>query len=426
MRSISRVRRALYGALALTTLAGCEDELPTLSGTDRFPPGTSPTTIEVVVPAAEFLAETTSFGGFTRRVDAPFLLVANDFDGALDAHTLGRFGSFPDTIMLGSDAVPAFTYAGARFAAAVDSAASTTAAPVRVQLYELVQDWDSTSVTWQHADSDASPPTPWLQPGGTRGELLAEALWVPADTAVAADTLVWTVGTAAAARLAAPNHPGVLIRTSTPGARIELESLGLRVDLVPSTRPDTTVSRTVSRAGETFVFDPPAPTGTDVFRVGGPESERVVLALDLSEGVPACRDPLATPACGQVPLRDVILNRATLVLEPVPVPGGFRPLTPTPLVVRRVLEPALGRNASLGEALALDSIPLSAFGGAGSAATIDLQLTSSIRNVAATETGTTSVVLIAEGEGERFGTAWFRDSPRLRLIYTLPLPPRLQ
>src|SRR5688500_3732077 len=90
--------RGLLAILSLAALAGCENELPTLTGEERFPDGTLPTTVEVVLSAQQFLLEDTLFSDFTNSRDVGFLLVAERFDGVLTGHTLARLTGFPDSV----------------------------------------------------------------------------------------------------------------------------------------------------------------------------------------------------------------------------------------------------------------------------------------------------------------------------------------
>src|SRR3712207_35252 len=96
--------RALLALFPLAALAACTDEPPTLSGDPFFPGGSRPVTLEAVFPASEFLellGVHTNFGG---PGDWGYLLVANQFGGALSAHTL--FGAtFPTEITYSQDGV---------------------------------------------------------------------------------------------------------------------------------------------------------------------------------------------------------------------------------------------------------------------------------------------------------------------------------
>lgn len=409
--------------LALLSISGCADELPTLSGEDRFPGGAAPTTIEVFLPTAEVLAGASVFGDFTNPRDAEFLLVAHRFDEALEANTLARLTGFPDSVTFTLNGATrteaAFTYGTGRVITRVDAAASASAGPAVLRLWALEQEWDSATVTWTQARQG----TPWRTPGGTRGALLAEARWTPGDT-VARDSVIWQVDSLAVRRMASPSFAGLLVTSVTPDTRLQLSRLVLQTTQRPTARPDTAVAVTVAQGPQEFIFTPEPPRPEGVYRVGGPTGDRTVLRLTLPSTVPACRDPASTPGCPRVALRDVTLNRASLVLDPVRVRGGFRPVGLTPLLVRRVLEPELGRRAPLGESIAFDSIAPGPFRGTPSEP-VTLNLTQSVSQLLRSDSSSVAVALLSDPEGARFGYLWFAGTPRLRLIYTLPVRPGL-
>ncbi len=424
-----RLVRGTVAALAAATLAGCDNELPTIIGSDRFPEGSLPTTLEVVLDSDAFLHSATVFDDYSRALDAPFLLAAEGFGGALDAHSLVRWEGFPDTVSVplagGSFSNDtAFTYGPGRISTTVVPSASTSPGPARLRLWALAQPWDSASVSWTVAERRDGTVLPWREVGGTRGELLAEALWTPGDTA-SADSLVFSVDSLTVARIAAEGFPGVLITSETPGSRIRFSSrLVLETAIRGVSRPDTALARTFSVGPQEFVFSPVPPRPDTVYRTGGVTGARTLLRLDLAQRLPGCQNPATDPSCPLVPLREVTLNEASLVLQPLAVPSGFRPLGLTDVRVRRVVETGLGRRATLAESFAVDSIAASRFASAEQAA-FAIDLTGALAAVAATDSAVTTIALLTEPEGSQFGYLWFAPRPRLRLVYTLPLRPRL-
>ncbi len=91
--------RALALALVPLALAGCTDDIPTVTGGEFFPGGTRPATFEVTVPAERFFRPLGDFTGYTGARDAQgFLLVANRFAGTLEANTLAQIATFPATV----------------------------------------------------------------------------------------------------------------------------------------------------------------------------------------------------------------------------------------------------------------------------------------------------------------------------------------
>lgn len=424
---LTKGTRGLLLALGLAGAAGCADDLPTATGEDRFPQGALPVTVELVLPPEAILLDDTVFGGFAGVENASYLLVANDFDGVLDSHVLARLSGFPDSVTYTVDGASrtdtAFAYTAGRVVTTVDSTASFPREPTTLRLYALDQAWDSSAVSWELAVDRAGEETPWRVPGGTPGTLLAEATWVPGDT-VSRDSVVWAVDSLTVERIAREDFPGLLVTSERPGSRLQLSRLALQTGIRPATKADTVLSRTLSAGPQTFVFTPDPPQDPGVYRVGGITGARTVLRLSLDHRVPACANPASTPDCPLVTLREVTLNQAVLLLDPVPVPSGFRPLTATSLRVRRVLEPELGRLAPLGETLALDTVSASRFQGGG-AAEVGLNLTRALISLAETETATATVALLGDARTAQFGYAWFAERPRLRLVYTLPSRPRL-
>jgi hypothetical protein len=428
MRVLSTATRALTLGLGVAMMAGCRDEIPTVTGPDQFPAALSPTTIELILPATDFLSGGTVFDAFTRPAGVGYLMAADRFDGALTARSLARLAPFPDTVVFtAADATVRtetdFQYVGGRMLATVDAAGSSAPGPVTLRLWAAAEAWDETA-TWTRAVDLPGNSVLWRTPGGTLAAPLATATWVPGDTATL--SLVWAIDGAAVRQMAAPGFPGVIVTAEAPGARIHLTRLALETQIRPASAPDTTLVRFVSGGPQTFVFTPEQPAGAAAFRVGGVGSARTVFQLDLSRGVPGCPNPAQTPDCPRLPLSEVTLNRATLLLDPLPVPQGFRPLRAAQLTARRVVEPALGRQAPLAELLALDSVPAAAFQ-APAAAAIPVDLTGSLVFLAgpAQPQVAATIALLVEPEGSTFGTLWFGGSPRLRLVYTLPLRPRL-
>ena len=92
------MRTRTIGAIlaAALTLGACGDEGPV--GIESLVPEDLIQTFEVVLDAARFLTVDTTIGDFVDLDDLDYLLVAEDFGGALDAHSLMRFQvpvSFP-------------------------------------------------------------------------------------------------------------------------------------------------------------------------------------------------------------------------------------------------------------------------------------------------------------------------------------------
>src|SRR4051812_5220613 len=89
--------RAVLALLPLLAAAACKDETPTLSGDAFFPGGSRPVTLEAVTPASQFLATLGAFSGYESSHTFPELVVANQYQGVLNAHALQRY-DFPDSL----------------------------------------------------------------------------------------------------------------------------------------------------------------------------------------------------------------------------------------------------------------------------------------------------------------------------------------
>lgn len=419
----------LYISCALLATVGCDNQIPTAAGGDLFPGGLRPITVEVMLTADQFVVSDTAFDGFTGAFDAGYLLVANRFGGeadgpSLQAHTLIRFTGFPDSVAFTQAGTQrsdtAFAYSGARLVLSRDSAETRIADAVTLRVYALDQAWEPSTATWFFAVDTAGARVPWREPGGTLGELLAETTLVPGDT-LTRDSVVWQLDSAAVNRVAREDFRGIAITATGSAARVQLRSPRLRATAIPASRPDTAIAVNVFTNRATFVFTPEPPRVPGTLTVGGIGAARPVFRFQLPREVPGC-SPASGQSCAAVRLRDVALNEATLILEPVAVPLAFRPLSAIGLSLRRVLEPELGARAPLGGVVAGDSVPAERFAGGG--APVELEVTRFVQT-AATDSVPTTLALLAEPEGRNFGIARFRGQPRLRLVYTLPRRPTL-
>jgi hypothetical protein len=414
-------RSRAAAVLALALVAGCTDDLPTATGESRFPGGIGPVTVEVLLDRAGVLLSEAVFDGYADPRNARYLLAAEDFDGALDAHTLARFPEFPQAVTYSTGGVSVtdsvFDYVSGELKIIVNPGETEAPSPVTMQLWSLEQAWDSSSVTWELA----SEGEPWTEPGGTRGELLSEATWARGDT-IMGDTVAWQLDSLAVRRLAAEGARQVLITLGEPGARIQFGALRLTVGVRPESTPDTTVTASVATGAQAFVFTPQPPTPAGLYRVGGVTAARTVLHLDLAQMVPGCSNP--STGCAPVSLRDVTINAAELVLQPVQVTSGFRPIGAPTLIMRRILEPELGRLAPLGELVLSDTVSAAQFAG-GTQEPIRLNLTTKVRAAVASDPMELPIALLGESAPNQFGYQWYVGEPVVRLVYTLPIIQRL-
>jgi hypothetical protein len=433
MQLRSALKRALFAVLpGLALLSACKDESPVLSGDPHFPGGSRPVTLEAVIPAGDFLETLGVYTGFGDRRTFPFQVVANDFGGSLDANTLLRF-SFPDSIVFsigGQSRSRSYTLTDGRLVTTVDSLNSGRNGPVTLQLWELAQPFHSPSVSWTLAVDTGSVQTPWATPGGTRGALLSEAVYTPGATA--GDTVTFQIDSVDLNRIKADSlFPGFVVTAGTDNRRLQLVNYILRTGAHPTrtgTERDTVVAQDFSPFTATFVYDPDPVTPENVWQAGGIRAARTVFALDLETLLPGCA-PGTT--CAPVRLEDVEIHRISLLLRPLPTPGGFDPLGPVPLTLFTVPDPGLGRRAPLG-ANVLDpnaqDVQVVAF--APGDTVVELPFTSYAAAAVRLDTLPTTFALLGERpvgtlQVRSFGVGFFEPNPRLRIVYTLPTRPEL-
>jgi hypothetical protein len=431
----SRYRRAFHALCAALVVAGCEDQLPTAVGADRFPPGARVTSLSVSLPAQDYLHTFGQFEGYTDATDAAFLLAANQFDGGLNARILLRPMGWPQNVTIGVEVVPdtLFRYMRGELIMMVDTVASAADAPLRLQLREVPQAWDPGSATWEVAVDTAGVQEPWTQPGAPLGPLLSETEWAP--LASGRDTLTWQLDSLVVRRMAEPDFRGMAVVASGPMGRVQVTSFTVQTTVRSETVPDTTAPVTVAGGRATFIMDRPPPPLAPGWSVGGVASRRVLFRVAVPDSVSAC-PPDVTP-CPLVPLESVNVNEVALVLSPLPVGGGFRPIAPLPVRLRSVGLPELGRAAPLGPVLRVTAftpaqalIPARAFH-AQPDTTVVIPITEEIvarldaRRRAVQAGGAVptldfSVALLVEPEAAVFGMGRFAATPELRLVYTVP------
>ncbi len=315
---LSRWLPVLFG---LIIVSACTEETPSEVGDDLLPSG-EVRTFEVMLDPAQWLTFDTTFSGYTNPRNAPFTIVANKFEGALDANSLFRFGQPPVAINVRNSAGTATvdstpSYFAGRLVLRFDSTTSDAAPPVRFRAFRTAEEWNETA-TWTLRTDSGSQQVPWTQPGGTRGASVDTATWVAGDTVVlrvdSATVAAW-MDTTDAGR-------GAVVISETTGARVRLTGAVLRLSVRSDIQPDTVFNVDVAPIVTTFIFNPPPPPPTEL-RVGGVPSWRTML------GVRGDLQSLTFPCPGvsncQIRLTDAHVNRAELLMQPVQRPAGFLP-----------------------------------------------------------------------------------------------------
>ena len=310
---------ALTAVAALST--GCIQENPTAVG-DVLLPGGNVVSLEVLLPASQFLVQDTSFSGYTNAAAANYSLVANKFEGVTDANTLFRFSLLPATIVvknsagtLATDSLPRFV--SGKLVMHFDTV-SLSGRPARLHLYRTNEEWD-VSATWALRIDSGSVHLPWQTAGGTRGASVDTATWAAGDSVVlnvdSTTIRQWNDST--------NKSRGAIIVGETPNTRVRIVATTLHVTTKSTLNADTTLTLDLVPTVRTFVFNPTPPKSAPALRVGGVPSWRGFLQMrsDLKTLSFSCS---ATQTC-TVPLDSVHLTSAELVFHPVRPPLGFSP-----------------------------------------------------------------------------------------------------
>ena len=143
---------------------------------------------------------------------------------------------------------------------------------------------------------------------------------------------------------------GVRIDLVTPGHRLHVRSVALRLDAQPSINPDTAVVLTVGSRAVTFVYDPFPQAPTEGMRVGGAPSWRTVLDVALPEELTGPPSFCAVVACPHA-LKASQVSSAALVLTSRASEPAFQPTDTIGFDVRPVLKRSALPKAPLGQSL---------------------------------------------------------------------------
>jgi hypothetical protein len=425
-------RRAALALLALAGAAACKDASPTLTGDQSFPGGSRPVTLEAFIPASQYLTTLGRYTGFETAKTFEELVVANQYQGSLSAHALERY-EVPRIVSYSQNGSSVddslYTVLSARVVAVVDTLGSSFTTPATVQLYPLTQPFDWQTATWTLAMDSTGNQVPWTQPGGTKGTLYSFAAYTPH---AAGDSVYLPVDTARIPKTRPDTFP-VLLQTAEAGTRLQIAGTVLRLTVKPSNATrDTTLTVDVKPFERTFVFTPPPPSAGTFWQAGGIFADRTIFSINFDQTLPGCAP--ADQPCPAVSIRDVQLNRVAIELRPRAVPLGYDALAPVPLEVWIVKEPELGARAPLvpgreTNGPVLDSLRVSQLPGD---TVVELPLTNQTALQVSQDslTGTFALVGEATTSGSAFthrtfGLARFDPDPRLRIVYTLPVRPRL-
>jgi hypothetical protein len=422
------VRRIRFFTAALAAaplmFGGCVEEGPVSIGGPLI--GLPVFTDEIILEAGDYLIQDTTLTGYTQPAAAPWALIAQAFEGELDAHSFVRFAPAPQTVAYRDDAgitrtdsLP--TYLFGEVIVAVDTLRSVGLdETIVLQLYDIAEEWDPSTASWTFRVDSPDARLSWAQPGGTTGTLLDEVTLEPG-----VDTVVFVVDSTVIHRwqdtedgtrgaLIAAVTPGVRIRTTTPAVRAPVQ---MRLHAFPSARPDTVVTGTVATVALTFAYTPdPGPDAA--LRIGGLPAARAVFRFrhDLPSVVVGCPD-----RC--VPLRSVTVNSAHLMLEPIAVPPAFMPEDSLRLRGRVVATSPFApiERAPLGDTLIVQrAIAPDVFVNA-SPELVRVPITRFFRGIAqqpaeGAEPPSRDLALLEFPETALFGFGRFASNPRLRIV----------
>jgi len=414
----------LLGMLLVLSLMACTTDAPTDVG-DALVTSGDVVTFEVTLPAGSFLVADSSFSGYAKAFNAAFDLVANKYEGAVDAHALYRFLLPPRVLQVRNSAGAAvndsaITYFSGRMVLKLDTLVTPRTTPMLLTAYQTAQVWDATA-TWTNRIDSAFVHLPWTTAGGTRGPQIDTATWAAGDSIVLrvdSQTIATWNDTTNLSR-------GALIVSETNGSRLHVLSAVVHLSAHSVIRPDTVIAVDVVPSIRTFVFDPTLPPTTTDLRVGGIPSWRAILQLrpDLTTITVPCG---SGPVGCTVPLDSAHISSAQLILRPKRPPAGFlledtsfidvRPLAVSPTVPIE--------RSPIGARVALSSpIAPSLFTNPAATDVVRLDVTSFLVHftnsaVKPEDRLAPFLTLLQIPEPGSFGFMSFEPSPSLRLILT--------
>ncbi len=290
-------------AVALAASACTEDALVGVDPDSA--PGQGNATIELELAASDLpLWRDTTFSGYALPSTSGLRIVASGPE--LDARTLGRITTLPDSVFLDDANREVERFENARIRLVIDTVASSLPeAGGTLAAHALATAFDEREANW----SQAADGMPWTTPGGDLAELLgtltvdslnADTLFLPID--VDADSLLssWR---------ADDGGTGFAVSSETADVFLRVRQLVLAFDVKPVGR-DTLIETLRAASPATFIFDPQTPEPTEALRIGGLPATRAYLNFRLPESVDGAA------------LRGARINRATLLLTARALPDA--------------------------------------------------------------------------------------------------------
>jgi len=344
------LKKLILALLVLLPLSSaCEEETPTAVSESLFP--VAPRTLEVHIPWGQFATTAEVFGDFGEPYNLRQGVLSNNYKGGLSARMLVRWGNLRAAQSVrdstGTTVVDSiFTYLGGTLLVRFDTLSSTRHAPALVAAQRILPAWHPPSATWEFAVDSAGDRRPWPEVGGGPAQPIILGEWDP----ITGDSLVLPVDPLTLTAWADTLDVGKGLRLDmvSQDARLEVVSVQLRYEVIPSVNPDTTLVRTADPQDFTFIYTPEPGPPEDGLRVGGVPAWRTFIRMQVPDelmGPPALCEVLGCP----FQLRPERINHAALVFETLPsVPPGFEPIDSVRLDVRSVLAPDRVPRSPLG------------------------------------------------------------------------------
>ena len=286
----SRPSRLIHGLLVVAAGA-CTEALPTVEREELVRSGFA---TEVILEYDEFASGTRVYGGYGRTADLGAGFVAYDFgpqqdDGSAQegfrAASMLRFGRYPRSVQVldttGTNQPDTMlTFLHGRLVMRFDSLTSVhDDQPVEIVAHAITERWDGRTATWEYAVDSVGHREYWSSPGGGAVEEIGSTTWDPE----AGDSIKIRVDSAwiAAWSDTTDFSRGVRVSTTTPGVRLRVSRVVLRLETRPSSNPDTIIQVPSSTELRTFIYSPVVAPPFKTLRVGGVPAWRTVIDLNI-------------------------------------------------------------------------------------------------------------------------------------------------
>jgi hypothetical protein len=421
---------AMSGLALLGT--GCTDGIPTASDPGLIPVDAETFIVELAF--GEFASDFRVDGGYGLPGSLTAAILARSADGAEESTPLVQWGALPAAVSVpqgeGTASVmdSTWTVLGGELVVRVDSARFSGGLAFDLEVQQVLEPFDVQTASWTMAVDTLGERRAWSVPGGGATLPLGAERWLPLE----GDSVVFSLDSLAAARLgdrSAPNR-AIRLRSQTDSTYLRVFDAFLRLEVRPSSRPDTTVFVQPLGTSRTFIHSADPDQGANVMAVGGAPAFRSTFRLTLPQQVTATGTVCGGPPTCQIELTAERIVFAGLALTTVPTSTALlQPADTLTLDLRPVLAPQLLPRAPLGLPIQtqLARVPPSAFG-SDAGRTVELSVTRFLRDlVRGPQEGgdpvPSTLSLLAGAEPSGLGIATFGGpgspfAPRLRLILT--------